>query len=296
MVRVMDSNNNELAPTHPARARKLLKSGRAQVVTRDPFTIRLAPKFPEPPKHIRELVERGATFVVSHSGGKDSQAMAAYVRSFVPDAQILVVHAALGDVEWDYTEQHARKTTMGLLFETVQAKKTFFQMVDARQMWPSPQYRQCTSDLKRGPIEKAVRAHCKATGNPLVVNCMGLRAEESSSRAKAEVFKFNSRNSRAGREWYDWLPIHDWKLADVKSAVSSVGQHVHWAYRKGMTRLSCSLCIMACQDDLRRAATLRPDLYRKYVEKEREIDHTFLMPKKGEGKAFLEERLGIKAV
>ena len=42
----------------------------------------------------------------------------------------------------------------------------------------------------------------------------------------------------------------------------------------GKTLLSCSFCILASRADLRRAAELRPDLYRAYAELERRIGHT----------------------
>jgi len=292
-VLVINHNNQTLAPTHPARARKLLSSGRATIISRSPFTIRLARKFDTPPAHILELVDRGATFVVNHSGGKDSQAMAAYVRSFVPDSQILILHAPLGEVEWEGCPEHIAKTTKGLKYREAKAVKTFFEMVDRSQKWPKPTMRQCTSDLKRGPIQREVRRHAKEVGNPLIVQCIGIRGEESCNRAKATPFQFSESNSKAGREWYEFLPIHDWKIDEVYAAIQSVGQHVHWAYRKGMSRLSCSFCIMARVDDLRRAAVLRPNLYRKYVEKEVEINHTFLMPRKGKAE-FLPERIGIQ--
>ena len=41
-----------------------------------------------------------------------------------------------------------------------------------------------------------------------------------------------------------------------------------------MSRLSCSFCILASRADLRRAAELRPDLYRTYAALERRIGHT----------------------
>lgn len=37
-------------------------------------------------------------------------------------------------------------------------KRTYLEMVEHRGMFPSAQYRQCTSDLKRGPIEKYIRS------------------------------------------------------------------------------------------------------------------------------------------
>lgn len=40
-VFVLDKKHEPLMPCHPARARKLLKAGRARVVKTYPFTIRL---------------------------------------------------------------------------------------------------------------------------------------------------------------------------------------------------------------------------------------------------------------
>lgn len=243
---------------------------------------------------IQDLVKRNALFVVNHSGGKDSQAMLIMIRKLVPDTQILVIHANLPGVEWEGTEEHARNTSEGLEFITVTAGKTFFEMVEHRKMWPSPKYRQCTSDLKRGPIEKAIRKALKDKQRLLIVNCMGLRAEESCARSKAEVFKLNKRNSIAGREWYDLLPIHEWSISDVWFEIKKAGQQPHWAYEKGMSRLSCCFCIMSSKKDLKTAATLNPELYSKYVAMEKKIDQTFVMPVKGQRK-FLEEVTEIKA-
>jgi DNA sulfur modification protein DndC len=242
------------------------------------------------PPAIQELVARGATFVVNHSGGKDSQAMFDYILSFVPDDQILVVHAILPEVEWDGVIEHVHATTRGIRVLTCRARRTLLQMIEERGMFPSPTLRQCTSDLKRGPIERTIRQ----TGRKLIVNCMGMRAEESASRAKAQVFKFSERNSKAGREWYDWLPIHDWSVARVFDRIAAAGQKPHWAYAAGMTRLSCCFCIMASKHDLTTAARLNPTLYRRYVELERSTGQVMLMPKTRKGQVI--ERLTLEQV
>lgn len=255
-----------------------------------------------PTRKIHELRSRGALFVINDSGGKDSQAMKIYLREIlhIPKEQILVIHAHLPEVEWPDTEDHVYKYSrkMGLETVTVQARKTFFEMVRHRKMFPSPQYRQCTSDLKRGPLEKGVRAYLRfhPEFKGLVVNCMGLRAEESASRSRAQVFKFNKRNSKAGREWYDWLPIHDWSTHRVFKTIRIAQQKPHWAYAKGMSRLSCSFCIMSNLADLRTAAKLRPDMYRKYIGLEQEVGHTMMMPRKDEKPRTLEEITGLKIV
>ena len=54
----------------------------------------------------------------------------------------------------------------------------------------------------------------------------------------------------------------------------AAGQSPHWAYAAGMSRLSCSFCILASRADLRRAAELRPGLYGVYAALEKRIGHT----------------------
>lgn len=243
-------------------------------------------------KIIAGLVKRGATFFVNDSGGKDSQAMKIVIDLLVPESQIVTIHADLPGVEWEGTADHAEKYAVGE-FIKVTATKTFFDMVNHRKMWPSPKNRQCTSDLKRGPIEKAIRAHVKKTGNKLVVNCMGLRAEESSNRAKAKIFKYNVRNSKAGRIWWDLLPIHSMLETEVFELIEMANEEPHWAYKAGMSRLSCCFCIMASKSDLITAARLNPGLYKKYALKERELDVTIMMPSKKNGRQFLPDITGV---
>ncbi len=229
------------------------------------------------------MVRRGALVVVNHSGGKDSQAMLLKVRALVPSEQILVVHAELPGVEWEGTEEHARTTSAGLAFVTCRAKKTLLGMVEARGQWPSPKYRQCTSDLKRGPIETVIRQWIKRHGLPgLVVNAMGMRAEESANRKKLSPWNTREgKQTKTGsvREWCDWLPVHSYLRADVFEAIKAAGQEPHWAYAAGMSRLSCCFCIMASQADLQTAARLKPELLATYAALEQKIGKTVFLGK-----------------
>ena len=136
--------------------------------------------------------------------------------------------------------------------------------------------RYCTSDTKGTPIERELRRYLKTRPRfaGLVVNAMGMRASESPARSKLAPFRRNDRNSRAGRAWFDWLPIHDLETEEVFGVIRAAGQAPHWAYAAGMSRVSCSFCILASRADLRRAAELRPGLYRQYVDLERRIGHT----------------------
>jgi 3'-phosphoadenosine 5'-phosphosulfate sulfotransferase (PAPS reductase)/FAD synthetase len=232
---------------------------------------------------IQQLIARGALFVANHSGGKDSQAMLIKLLEIVPASQIVVVHASLGDMEWPGALEHAQKQAAdaGLPFIVARAEKSLLDMVERRfesrpgvPSWPSASTRQCTSDLKRGPIEREVRRYAKERGLSLIVNCLGLRAQESPARAKRVVLALNGRNSVAGREWHEWLPVHDMTTAEVLETVRAAGQELHSAYAKGNERLSCVFCILASKADLINGRKHNPELYARYRAMEQRTGYT----------------------
>lgn len=228
---------------------------------------------------IQNLIDRGAIFYVSHSGGKDSQAMYAELTHRVPHHQIVVVHADLGELEWHGIQDHIRLTIRHEL-NVVRAQKTFFDMVRHRARtrpdvppWPSSATRQCTSDLKRGPIQKFIRHDMKARGSLLAVNCTGIRAAESTSRSRQTPFRQNKTLSKAGRQVFDWMPIFDHTTDQVFATIALAGQSPFWAYRRNK-RLSCVFCIMGCANDLEHGAEQRPELLADYTALEVETGWT----------------------
>jgi 3'-phosphoadenosine 5'-phosphosulfate sulfotransferase (PAPS reductase)/FAD synthetase len=241
------------------------------------------------PALVGDMVRCGALVVLNDSGGKDSQAMRILVRELVPRDQLVVMHASLGDVEWPGALEHAESGAArdGVPFVVARATKTFFEMVEHRfavrpsaPSWPSASSRQCTSDLKRGPIEREVRRLARESGRSMVINCMGIRSQESASRSKLVSFRRNDRNSVAGRLWFDWLPIHNLTRDDVLQVVADAGEQLHPAYAAGNDRLSCMFCIMGSSNDLRHAALANPGLYRRYVEVEQRTGYTMHMSRK----------------
>lgn len=260
--------------------------------------------------HIQDLISRGAIFYCSHSGGKDSQAMYTYLRSLVPAEQIVVVHADLGEVEWLNVQEHIAGNIQHEL-NVVRAtwadgsEKTLLGMVERRlekrpdsPSWPSSAARFCTSDLKRDPIHKFIRQDLKLRGKLLAVNCTGLRAEESSSRAKKVEMEINKRLSKAGREVWEWLPIHSWTTEQVFNYIFDAGEQPFSAYGAsridgqlrvtGNERLSCVFCVMGSRNDIAHGAQERPELFRKYREMEIRTGYTMFRSE------TLEERAGIR--
>ena len=231
------------------------------------------------PHECRELIEHGALVAISSSGGKDSQAMTILLPRIVPREQLLVVHAPLGESEWQGTLAHVENTMppgVPLILARVASGKSLLERVEERGQWPDPARRWCTGDHKRTPIERELRrflkAHPRFEGR--LVSAIGLRCDESAARAKRVPWKRNDRNSRAGREWFDWLPVFPLTTQDVFRVIAEAGQEPHWVYSQGVSRCSCSFCIFGSRADLRRAAELRPGLYLKYTQLEQRIGHT----------------------
>ena len=144
-------------------------------------------------------------------------------------------------------------------------------------MWPSSSARYCTSDQKRGQVAKLITSLTKEVEaeNVKILNCMGLRADESSERAKRHPYTLNARSTTSKRTVYDWLPIHHWSEDEVWTWIRSRDLEYHYAYDLGMERLSCVFCIFAPADQLQTAARHNPELLAEYVRVERKISHTF---------------------
>jgi DNA sulfur modification protein DndC len=213
---------------------------------------------------VKRLVERfdgSAAFVINHSGGKDSTRMLGFVREHLPKATTLAVMADTGfehqrpisaaEFARDRCEEFGVPLTV-----VRNARRNYLEMVAQGGMFPSAQYRQCTSDLKRGPIEKFIRT----LPYRLIFNCMGIRSEESSPRAKLSSLSLNSSLTTQTRTVYNWFPIFNLSLIDVLTWHWENRIPLHPVYvpefHKDRTaggylrRLSCRLCIFSTASDL----------------------------------------------
>lgn len=245
----------------------------------------------------------GVLFVLSHSGGKDSQAqMIQVLDAGIPASQCLVVHASLGDIEWPGALElaQAQAEAAGIPFLVAHAfykdgsPKTFENKVEyqfARRpdapSFPGPRNRWCTSELKTGPIEREVRQWIKRQREyrgkrwHTVVMCTGLRAQESEDRRNAAPWSLNTDNSTRDRAWFDWLPIHSLSTLDVFQTIEAAGQEPHPAYgvvsiegepyASKNERLSCLFCIFASKHDIANAAKAHPQVYARFTALEARV-------------------------
>lgn len=224
--------------------------------------------------------------LANSSAGKDSQAMLDFLVEMADAAgvrhRMVVAHADLGRVEWEGTrelaEEHAEH--YGIRFEAVSRPQgDLLDQIEKRGMFPSSQARYCTSDQKTGQIKVLMTklVNEKALPRPVrILNCLGIRAEESPARAKKPAFSVDKAASTKSTRHVDrWLPIHTWSLAQVWERNAAAGTRSHDAYTQGMPRLSCCFCVLASKSALVLAAKLKPELAAEYAALESRIDHRF---------------------
>ncbi len=253
--------------------------------------------------HQEDLVPDLASYdliLISTSGGKDSQAMTDLVvelagEAKVPRERLVMAHADLSEMEWPGTrevvEAHAR--AFGLRLEVVRRPGAdLLGRVEERGMWPDAARRWCTSAFKRTELLKLttrlvseVNARRllgrhkppKKTGmRPVrVLSCMGMRAQESRARSKKSPLARDERGSSSNRTIDNWLPLFAWSEDEVWERVRVTGLPVHPAYALGMSRASCSLCVLSSKKDLVTAARMRPDLAGRYADVEAKTGHSF---------------------
>lgn len=232
--------------------------------------------------------------LVWSSGGKDSTAavlatVREHIRQGVPLDRIIVAHNDMGDVEWNGTLDLARRQAdmLGLSFMWVSRRdgRTLIQGILDKGMFPDGKRRWCTSDWKRGPGRTLLTEIVAMLGGPAaygrpvrVLQVYGFRAQESPGRKKkvAQPLVYNKSACGEGtvRQVWDWYPIHDWTERQVWTDIWASGMPYHWAYLRGMKRLSCSLCVLAGVDDLVTAARLLPGKAGRYLSLETRIGHT----------------------
>ena len=223
--------------------------------------------------------------VVNSSGGKDSQVALDVVVQHAAAAGVLdrvvVLYCELGRVEWPGTAELVRNQAAhyGIRFELrSRPQGDLLDHIERRRMFPSSTARYCTSDHKRAQGRKFITELVRELGlnrQARVLNVLGFRAEESPARLRRSVLALDEGASSGVREVWTWLPIHGWTEAQVWERIKKTGVPHHPAYDAGMSRLSCSFCVLASRRDLLTAVQLRPDLAAEYAALEERIGHRF---------------------
>lgn len=221
----------------------------------------------EIPAAIRAALDAGAVVYHSLSGGKDCQAMSSQLVATAMwegwANTMIAIHMDLGRAEWQETPGHVERIAAdnGLALVVVRRPQgDLLQEIEDRMhklagedrpFWPSSAARYCTADQKRSQADKVYRAgapfwpsaasrYCTAhqktnqadkayRGAEIVISAEGIRAEESTTRAKKQPVHLRRQitaqrlqelsveealaQRRPGeRVAINWYPIFDWRL------------------------------------------------------------------------------------
>lgn len=188
-----------------------------------------------PPIILKIIEDRECVIVLSISGGKDSQAAQAFILHLKElygwQNKIYAIHADLGRADWKFTQPFVKKqcADAGLDLVIVKADDDLLTIIFKRWLkiirdrkkvphFPSAAARYCTKASKTQPTDKYLRCH------NLVINVMGIRAQESRTRAKKPVVslrtslcsekfavKFCELDTKKVKKY--WLPVEEaWRL------------------------------------------------------------------------------------
>ncbi|MER5638271.1 phosphoadenosine phosphosulfate reductase family protein [Kitasatospora sp. NPDC002227] len=239
--------------------------------------------------------EKGHVLALLSSGGKDSSVMKHVVCTGAEAAGALhkavVIYNSLGTtdsgepIEWPGTmdlihRQSARYGVPVIVTERPQGG-LFQQLVQERGKFPSSSARWCTSDQKTSQGMKVVTAlvdqhRREYPGEHVIVYyCLGLRAAESSGRARKPEFMVDRAASNSRRTVIRWNPVLEYSDRQIWETIRDHRIEYHRAYDLGAGRLSCRLCVLATEGDLVLAAGLSPRLTDDYVEAEETTGHSF---------------------
>jgi len=113
-------------------------------------------------------------------------------------------------------------------------------------------------------------------GKTLVVT--GERAQESSARAKYEVFephKADRRDGKRVKRYIDaWRPVHKWTEEEVWAIMEAYKINPHPCYKVGFSRCSCMPCIFGNADQWATVKQMDPARFEKLANYETEFKVT----------------------
>ena len=168
-------------------------------------------------EEVNQALDNGAPVFMAVSGGKDSQALAHRVCEHLDDiahrGPRLLIHSDLGRVEWRQSLPVCERLSERLGVELLIVRRQAGDMMDrwlsrwdanvARYVnlecvklilpWSTPATRFCTAELKSAVLARATR---KRFPKGDMISAVGIRREESSTRARMPVWRQDPRTMR----------------------------------------------------------------------------------------------------
>lgn len=212
---------------------------------------------------------RGRPVIASISGGKDSAAMALWLKEQeLPHRRIFM------DTGWEHpiTYEFLRGPLTAALgpIEEIGGERDgqpidFVGLVRRKGLFPSRRMRFCTEELKVKPAQRYIQRIQDELGD--VINAVGIRRDESQARSKMAEWEWS--------ETFDcwvWRPIVTWSKDDVLAIHRRHGLPLNPLYEMGASRVGCWPCIHARKSEIALVAAIDPDRIALIAELEAELN------------------------
>ncbi len=191
------------------------------------------------------------------SGGKDSSALALYLRRTRPELEVDYFFCDTG-AELPETYEYLTKleSVLGKRIARLNADRGFDHWFEVfRGALPSPQMRWCTKNMKIKPIEQWI-------GDEEAVSYVAIRADESNRKGYVST----KPNIRAVFPFVEDGITHD----DVLKILDDAGIGLP-AYYEWRTRSGCYFCFYQRKAEWVGLAERHPDLFRKAMQIENKV-------------------------
>jgi len=219
--------------------------------------------------------------IASVSGGKDSTALILALREAEIPARFV-----FADTGWEAQETYdyidLLRQRLGIKIGVVGHPGGMAAKIHARAGFPTRMARWCTSELKVRPLRDWHDAYIARTGRETVAT-VGVRAEESASRAKLPEVEDEPQGSQTWGGWV-WRPLLRWSVEDVLLIHRRHGIPVNPLYARGHDRVGCYPCIYATKEEIRLIAQNSPEVIdeieglEQYAEAERVVRNAAWVP------------------
>jgi 3'-phosphoadenosine 5'-phosphosulfate sulfotransferase (PAPS reductase)/FAD synthetase len=194
--------------------------------------------------------------VLGISGGKDSSALAIYMRDRVPDMEYFFCDTG-AELPETYEYLNRLEGALGKPIQRLNSNRDFDHWLEVYQgTLPSPQMRWCTKNLKIRPLEEWI-------GEDEAVSYVAIRADEnrlgyvSTKPNITAVFPF--REEGIDREGVDRI---------LDEAGIGLPDYYEWRTRSG-----CYFCFFQRKHEWVGLKDRHPDLFQKAVEYEEKVKH-----------------------
>ncbi|MGQ0680566.1 MAG: phosphoadenosine phosphosulfate reductase domain-containing protein [Actinomycetota bacterium] len=183
------------------------------------------------------------------SGGKDSSALAVYLRDKVPDLEYFFCDTG-AELPETYEYLDRLETVLGKRITRLNADRGFDHWFELyRGALPSPQMRWCTKNLKIKPLEAWI-------GDRSAVSYIAIRADESSRKGYVST----KSNIQARFPFIEDDVDHEGVMKILEDAGIGLPTYYDWRTRSG-----CYFCFFQRKAEWIGLADRHPDLFEKAV-------------------------------